>query len=148
LLSARTQNGTFVYGGSAQKGQTTQLQGQRRSHAGLRRWTAPAAAAATSTRSASRCELLGSHEEPSKACGRNDFHSDGELGGFFFCTPCSTRAKVVASCGRGQGAHWQRFSELLQQIPEVDGSFLDSHELGRSYGTAMALLTLRNCTRG
>jgi hypothetical protein len=30
-------------------------------------------------------------------------------------------------------------------IPEIDGSFIDSHELGKCYGTAMALLTLRNC---
>jgi hypothetical protein len=34
--------------------------------------------------------------------------------------------------------------ELLQRIPEMDGSFLDSHEFGRSYGTAAALLTLHN----
>jgi hypothetical protein len=49
--------------------------------------------------------------------------------------------------GTEQDAHWQRFTALLQQIPELDGSHLDSHELGRSYGTAMALLTLANCTR-
>jgi hypothetical protein len=28
-------------------------------------------------------------------------------------------------------------------IPEFDGSFIDSHELGKSYGTAMALLVLK-----
>ena len=33
---------------------------------------------------------------------------------------------------------------VLQRIPEMDGSFVDSHEIGRSYGTAMALLTLAN----
>jgi len=47
-----------------------------------------------------------------------------------------------------QNPHWQRLVAILQRIPEIDGSFLDSHELGRSYGTAMALLTLRNATRG
>jgi hypothetical protein len=36
---------------------------------------------------------------------------------------------------------------LLQKIPEMDGSFVDSHEFGRSYGTAMALLILRNAVR-
>jgi hypothetical protein len=44
-----------------------------------------------------------------------------------------------------QPAHHERFVALLQRIPELDGSWLDSHELGRSYGTAMALLTLANC---
>ena len=34
--------------------------------------------------------------------------------------------------------------QLLRAIPELDGSFLDSHEIGRSYGTAMALLTIAN----
>ena len=43
--------------------------------------------------------------------------------------------------------HWQKFIALLQDIPEIDGSFIDSHELGRSYGTAMALLTLRNAAQ-
>jgi hypothetical protein len=34
--------------------------------------------------------------------------------------------------------------ERLLQYPEIDGTFLDSEELGRSYGTAMALLILAN----
>ncbi len=42
-------------------------------------------------------------------------------------------------------ANNKKFLEVLLQIPEMDGSFLDSHEFGRSYGTAMALLTLKNC---
>lgn len=74
-----------------------------------------------------------------------DFHSDGELGGFFFwhavfhaseaCGPLSDelRGRVVA-----------RLRELVVRIQEIDGSFIDSHELGKSYGTAMALLTLAN----
>jgi hypothetical protein len=31
------------------------------------------------------------------------------------------------------------------KLPELDGCFVDSHELGRVYGTAMALLCLANC---
>ena len=79
---------------------------------------------------------------------RNDFHSDGELGGFFFFHAvfhASETARLLPA--EEQPAQWQKFVALLQQIPEMDGSFLDSHELGRSYGTAMALLTLRNATR-
>ncbi|MEZ6095879.1 MAG: hypothetical protein R3C03_16885 [Pirellulaceae bacterium] len=35
-----------------------------------------------------------------------------------------------------------RQREIILQIPEIDGCFVDSHELGRCYGTAMALLSL------
>jgi hypothetical protein len=32
--------------------------------------------------------------------------------------------------------------ERVLRYPELDGSFVDSHEQGKSYGTAMALLVL------
>ena len=38
--------------------------------------------------------------------------------------------------------HLTRFRAQVMSIAEWDGSFLDSHELGKSYGTAMALLIL------
>jgi hypothetical protein len=31
------------------------------------------------------------------------------------------------------------------ETSEIDGCWVDSHELGRVYGTAMALLTLKLC---
>ena len=36
----------------------------------------------------------------------------------------------------------RKFRALILSLPETDGSFVDSHELGKSYGTAMALLIL------
>ena len=39
-------------------------------------------------------------------------------------------------------AHDRKLVEHVMSIGEIDGSFLDSHELGKSYGTAMALLIL------
>lgn len=79
---------------------------------------------------------------------RNDFHSDGELGGFFFFHSVYHASEVVKLLPEAERApHWQKFIALLQDIPEIDGSFIDSHELGRSYGTAMALLTLRNAAQ-
>lgn len=74
-----------------------------------------------------------------------DFHSDGQLGGFFFWhaifhaseahrrLPPKMRKKVRTA-----------LLELVLGMPEIDGSFVDSHELGKSYGSAMALLTLSN----
>ena len=28
-------------------------------------------------------------------------------------------------------------------LPEIDGAFIDSHEIGKAYGTAMALIVLQ-----
>ena len=76
-----------------------------------------------------------------------DFHSDGELGGFFFWHAVFHASEAM----RHLGPEMQRkvrsaLTELVLSIPEIDGSFVDSHELGKSYGTAMALLTLANLT--
>jgi hypothetical protein len=76
---------------------------------------------------------------------RNDFHSDGELAGFFFFHGLyhnSEANKLLPEAERKANA--QKLRDILANIPEMDGSFVDSHEIGRSYGTAMALLTLAN----
>ena len=36
---------------------------------------------------------------------------------------------------------------IVKKLPEIDGCFMDSHELGRTYGTAMALLCLAQLRR-
>ena len=74
-----------------------------------------------------------------------DFHSDGELGGFFFWHAffhTSETAKILAEAARSS-ANKQLLEHLLR-IQEMDGTWIDSHELGKSYGTAMGLLTLKN----
>lgn len=74
-----------------------------------------------------------------------DFHSDGELAGFFFFHSLYFTSEAIASLPEADRAgHRERLRKWLHEIPELDGSFLDSHELGKSYGTAMALLTLKN----
>jgi len=72
-----------------------------------------------------------------------DYHSDGRLAGFFyfhatFHTLEAVRALEPAARGDSLG----RFRDRMLAIPEWDGSFIDSHEIGKSYGTAMALLIL------
>ena len=45
--------------------------------------------------------------------------------------------------GRAIRVAWRNpHAELVLDLPEFDGAFVDSHELGRSYGTARALLCL------
>jgi hypothetical protein len=74
-----------------------------------------------------------------------DFHADGELGGFFFW-----HAVFHASETKGllEGSLRKKVDKALLDLvtgfPEIDGSFIDDHELGKSYGTAMALLVLKN----
>lgn len=65
-------------------------------------------------------------------------------GGFFFWYDMQSRAEALSFLSdhdlRHQMAQQQR--ELVMDLPEFDGCFVDSHELGRCYGTAMALQTL------
>ncbi len=72
-----------------------------------------------------------------------DYHSDGRLAGFFyFHAGFHTLEAARAAGGPALAATQKRFREKLLAIPEWDGSFVDSHEIGKSYGTAMALLML------
>jgi hypothetical protein len=75
-----------------------------------------------------------------------DFHADGELGGFFYWHGVF-HASEAAMLLESRREHMKKFRAQVLAIPEIDGSFIDSHELGKCYGTAMALLVLRNCVR-
>jgi hypothetical protein len=65
-------------------------------------------------------------------------------GGFFFWYDMHARSELIARIGdpaeRRELQDRQR--GLILKLPEIDGCFVDSHELGRCYGTAMALLSL------
>lgn len=147
LLRARYENGAFVYGGAASGGRPT---GLKDASGRMPVCEGSLLLAGRSDLDKVRFALQNFWDQMAHLEGvrRNDFHSDGELGGFFFFHSvfhASEVARLLPETERP--AQWERFRALLQQIPELDGSFLDSHELGRSYGTAMALLVLRNCTR-
>ena len=144
LLSARHKNGAYAYGGAAGGGRDTAL---KDASGRMPVCEASLLVLGRSDLDKVRFALQNFWDNMSHLEGvrRNDFHSDGELGGFFFFHAvfhASEAARLLPV--EEQQAQWQRFLALLQQIPEIDGSFLDSHEFGRSYGTAMALLTLRN----
>lgn len=65
-------------------------------------------------------------------------------GGFFFWYDMRSRSEAILAIEndelRRQYQRQQR--KLVMSLPEIDGCFVDSHELGRCYGTAMALLCL------
>ena len=147
LLSARFQNGGYVYGGKAGEGGNDSL---KDSAGRMPVCEGTLLQLGRSDLDKVRFALTNFWEQMARleTVRRNDFHSDGELAGFFFFHSVYHASEVVRLLPKEeQDAQWQRFLQLLQQVPELDGSFLDSHELGRSYGTAMALLTLTNCTR-
>ena len=78
-----------------------------------------------------------------------DFHTDGELGGFFFWHAVfHTTEAINGAPENSQAGHRKAMLDHVLKIGEFDGSFLDSHEFGKSYGTAMALMTLKLALEG
>ncbi|MDA7936504.1 hypothetical protein N9B90_01025, partial [bacterium] len=83
------------------------------------------------------------HHHLLAAIRKYDDHADRlGYGGFFFWFDMLGRAEAIAelkdeSQRRSLAAAQHK---LLMALPEFDGCFVDSHELGRCYGTAMALL--------
>jgi hypothetical protein len=72
-----------------------------------------------------------------------DYHSDGRLAGFFYFHAGFHTLEAARTLPEpARGTSLKRFREQLLEIPEIDGAFVDSHELGKSYGTASALLML------
>ena len=91
------------------------------------------------------------------AVRKYDDHADAHgYGGFFFWFDMLARSEATMhladAAQRGELAKQQRSPHiaivpqvklsLILDLPECDGAFVDSHELGRAYGTAMALLSL------
>jgi len=75
-----------------------------------------------------------------------DNHADAVgNGGFFFWYDMVGRAEAIRRLKADRAKLLERQRDLVLSIAEIDGTFVDSHELGKSYGTAMALLTLRLC---
>lgn len=65
-------------------------------------------------------------------------------GGFFFWFDMLGRAEALSLVADPELR--EKFAaaqfDLVMKLPEIDGCFVDSHELGRCYGTAMALQTM------
>lgn len=79
------------------------------------------------------------------AVRKYDDHADGHgYGGFFFWFDLLGRAEAVVQLADATLRDRLRaqLKKLVLDLPEFDGCFVDSHELGRCYGTAMALLCL------
>jgi hypothetical protein len=69
-----------------------------------------------------------------------DYHSDGRLAGFFWFH--ASWHAMEAARAAGDADSLRRLRDRIPPIAEIDGGFVDSHELGKSYATASALLIL------
>lgn len=70
------------------------------------------------------------------------------IGGFFFWYDVFGRCLAIdalTDAGAKRG-FFEAERKLICGIAEIDGRFVDSHELGKPYGTAMALLSLKLAT--
>ena len=76
----------------------------------------------------------------------DDHTSRHDYGGFFFWFDVHSRSDAVQSLDSVtfRTRYKRELRDLIMKLPEIDGCFVDSHEIGRCYGTAMALLTLAN----
>ena len=84
------------------------------------------------------------HDAMAKAY-KYDNHTDNYIyGGFFFWYDMRSRSEAIQSIAdpAKRGEFRRRQKQLVISLPEVDGCFVDSHELGRVYGTSMALICL------
>jgi len=81
---------------------------------------------------------------------KSNFHMpelDGSAGYFFFHNLLAT-TMALADCGERRDEFATRLRGLICELPEVDGSFVDSgFSYGKSYGTAAALAALAELER-
>lgn len=89
-------------------------------------------------------QSLEHHDKLNVAYKYDNHTSTLAYGGFFFWYDMQSRAEAIQSLTDqdARSAAAKQHQKLVLALPEIDGCFVDSHELGRCYGTAMALLSM------
>jgi tetratricopeptide (TPR) repeat protein len=145
LLAARFEDGSFSYGGAARG--TSRGDGLK--NASTRMPMAEGAllslGASDDKRMQFAFDTFWKFYDRIEGVRRTDFHSDGQIAGFMFFHALYHTSEAISLLPAGQRSeHHQRLLDHVLGYPEMDGTFMDSHEVGRSYGTAMALLVIAN----
>ncbi len=89
-------------------------------------------------------------EQPLLNARKYDDHTNVHAyGGFFFWWDLHVRTLAISALEESpQRREWaERQKAQVIALAEIDGAFIDSHELGKSYGTAMALICLAELDR-
>ncbi|MBK8974837.1 MAG: hypothetical protein IPM29_02835 [Planctomycetes bacterium] len=143
LLAARFETGTFVYGGAAGRRGRPTSEKDSATRMPLCEGVLLDLGQSDPARLRRAVEIYWEYMDRIERVRRNDFHSDGEIGGFFFFHSLFHAAELTPMLPEDlREMQRERTIALLQRIPELDASYLDSHEIGRTYGTAMAMLAL------
>ncbi|MBL8892859.1 MAG: terpene cyclase/mutase family protein [Planctomycetaceae bacterium] len=89
------------------------------------------------------------HDKLNVAYKYDNHTSTLAYGGFFFWYDMESRTEAIRSLNdqEAKTAAAKRHQQLVLALPEIDGCFVDSHELGRCYGTAMALQSMGGLSR-
>jgi hypothetical protein len=146
LLSARRKDGSFSYGGTASRRRGGSISSNLKNASArmpLCETVLRAFSSSDEKKVAAAFTNFLKHLKEIERVRKCDFHSDGQLGGFFFWHSVFHASEASAFLPpKAQKAVRKELERLVLKITELDGSWVDSHELGKSYGTAMALLSL------
>lgn len=148
LAAARFADGTFAYGGAGAKGAAAPHPDHAKDSSGRMPLCEGELYAGGRSDARHLAHALSTYQQfydRFEKISKCDFHTDGELGGFFFFHDLyhtSVAVGLLPPAAQGPMKRW--LLEKVTALPEVDGSFLDDHEIGKSGSTAFALLTLKN----
>ena len=144
LQQGRADNGGFPYGMGRQRAKTINLAGAA-GRMPLCELALFRFGASDQARLGASLTAAFEHHHHLEAIRKYDDHADRlGYGGFFFWYDVRARSEAIAAITDDAArAGWQAQQDaIVLALPEIDGCFVDSHELGRCYGTAMALLCL------
>ena len=98
------------------------------------------------TRLRAAIEASFKHHHLLETVRKYDDHADRYgNGGFFFWYDMHGRSAAIQAVTDAavRKQYQEKLLDLVLSLTEIDGAFVDSHELGKTYGTAMGLVTLR-----
>ena len=87
---------------------------------------------------------LQNHKHLALAYKYDNHTSNMAYGGFFFWYDMRSRSEAIRGVEdeKTRSEFVKQHQAIVDGLPEIDGCFVDSHELGRCYGTAMAILSM------
>ena len=145
LAKCRSKTGTFSYGTRRRsRGSPVEFSAGRMP---LCEMAMVMAGVSDQKRLATAIEASFKHQKWLEGVRQYDDHSDRwGNGGFFFWYDIHARSEALKIYDGDRKTQWRsKLTELLFDIHEADGSWIDSHEVGKTYGTAMGLTVLKQC---
>ncbi len=145
LLNCRGENGAYTYGqvgdgGNAQAAIQSSVGRTPRGELAVSRWDPERSIGIVKAVTVS----FDNERHLIPARKYDDHTSSFAYGGFFFYYDLHARTEAIAAMpkGKARDAAVERQRKQLLGLPEFDGAFVDSHEIGRCYGTGIALWCL------